>query len=61
MATDGHIESVHQVADGEVDAPLDDGTSFIIIDLTIGHVPYLSIAVLVRDCVYPLFYDRRGQ
>lgn len=28
MATDGHIKSVHQVADGEIHAPLGYGTFF---------------------------------
>lgn len=26
MATDGYIESVHQIADGEINAPLGHGT-----------------------------------
>lgn len=28
MATDGYIESIHQVANGEIHAPLGDGTCF---------------------------------
>lgn len=28
MATDGHIESVHQAADGKIHAPLGHGTFF---------------------------------
>ncbi|XP_019698533.2 uncharacterized protein LOC105186622 isoform X8 [Harpegnathos saltator] len=42
MATDGHIKSVHQVADGEVDAPLGDGTSFFMTAHTAGRILHLS-------------------
>lgn len=57
MATDGHIESVHQVADGEVDASLGDGKPF----LTCGPAYFLSFyPPLVLDYFYSLLYDRQG-